>query len=100
MPTLRPRSTNPCPLAGVLAGARSADTVLENRTRPFVRAGRDLATITSGSVPERRRFLPAVGTSAALSLTDHDHGGPAERVLLTIVSGPQKMHVESLRSAA
>src|SRR6202034_57923 len=93
--TVRRRPTHHCPLAGLLARAPAADTVLEDRTRPPDCGSRDRpARITSGRVPPRRRSLSAMGTTAALSRTDHDHARPAERLHLTVFNHPQKMHVE------
>jgi hypothetical protein len=92
---LRRRPTHHCPLAGVLAGAASAGTVLGDRPRSSASDDRKHppTTITSGRVPPRRRSLPVLGASPAFSRTDHDHSRPAERGHLTLGHGPQKMHV-------
>ena len=93
--SLRRRPTDHRSLAGLLARTLSADTVLEDRTRPAGAACRDRhpAILARGRLPPPPPPLPGMDAPASVSRTDHDPRGPANRGLAMIAPGPQKMLV-------
>ena len=81
------------PLAGFLARALSANTVLETRTRPSGAVGRDHqpAVLARGFLSRSPSSLSGLDASTTVSLADHDPRRPENRGFAMMSRDPQRM---------
>ena len=93
---VRSRPADHRTLVHLLARAVSPNPILETGPRSF-RAetfDRRVAPGVVGGLRTSGRLSRAVGATAGVSLSDHDHGGPGNRGNFLKNSGPQRMLVE------